>query len=397
MNLSLTNEQQQLSDLAGTLAREAFASRAASLDTDAALPVENLADLRSAGLLTLVIGKDLGGHGSGIESDDPLLYLLALEQIAQVCLPTSHCLQVHCHAAHFMDRLGTSAQRRDILGDVVSHGALMTTLSSEPGRTARGSRNESVAQVTDTGWTLTGVKNYATLAGASTWLLVLADAGVTDLTSTRSPVAVTDGERIALVVKADAPGVSFVEQSWNAPGMRSAVSPTVRFDQCQIAWNQMIGKPNAHLDSNWSVKADLGFAAQYVGAAQGLLDSVLLAVNRRSTATDPHAQRHVGRLHFAIDGARALYRKAAWLWTLDDKHAAGLASIGAKHQAIEAANQVLDIAARVVGPTAFSRGSTLERQFRDLRFLTMREHPDQAATTVGKALLEAASGISHAH
>ncbi|HEM7842897.1 TPA: acyl-CoA dehydrogenase [Burkholderia multivorans] len=395
MNASLTSDQQKISNLAGALAREAFAPRAAALDAAAALPLENLADLQAAGLLTLTIGKDLGGHGSGIGGEDPLLYLLVLEQISRVCLPTSHCLQVHCHAAHFIDQLGTNAQRHDILGDIITHGALMTTLSSEPGRTARGSRNESVAQPTDTGWTLSGVKNYATLAGASTWLLVLADARVTG-TGTYSPVAIADGERLALVTKADAPGVSFVDQSWNAPGMRPAVSPTVRFDQCQIGWNRVIGESNAHLSGNWSVKADLGFAAQYVGAAQGLLDSAIQAVRHRSTTTDQHVQRHVGRLHFAVDSARALYREAARLWTLDDKQEAGLASIGAKHLAIETANQVLDITARIVGPTAFSSGTTLERQFRDLRFLTMREHPDQAATTVGKTLLEATTGAIHA-
>jgi len=388
MNLSLTPEQQRVTDLAARLARDAFAPRAARFDAAAALPLENLADLRAAGLLALAVGEDLGGLGSGIEGRDPLLYLLALEQIAEVCLSTSHCLQVHCHAAHFIDRLGTASQRRDLLGDVVRRGALMTTLSSEPGRTARGSRNESLARASSAGWTLSGVKNYATLASGSVYLLVLADAATDGESSERLPIPVVAGERVALVVNTASAGMSFVDRAWNPPGMRAAVSPTVRFDQCQLAWEQTIGASNAHLAGNWSVKADLGFAAQYVGAAQGLLDSVLQAVNRRATASDPHVQRHVGRLHFAVDGARALYQKAAWLWTGEDKRAAALASIGAKHQAIEAANHVLDIATRIVGPTAFTSGSTLERQYRDLRFLTMREHLDAAATTVGKALLD---------
>lgn len=395
MNLSLTPLQQKLSGLARSLAREAFAERAAGYDERAVLPEENLHDLRAVGLLNLVVGKDLGGHGSGIGSADPLLYLLVLEEIAAVCLSTSHCLQVHCHAVQFIDRLGTATQRRHFLLDVVEHGSLMTTLSSEPGRTARGSRNESLARLAPTGWSLSGVKNYSTLAGACKWLLVLTDAHVENDIAALAPVPVSNGERIASLVRVDAPGVSFVDQPWNAPGMRAAVSPTVRFEAADVPWSQIIGRPNAHLADNWSVKADLGFAAQYVGAAQGLLDSVTNAVRRRSTASDPHVQRHVGRLHFTIQGVRAQYRHAAWLWTQSDEAAAGLASIGAKHQAVEAANQVLDIAARIVGPTAFLQGSALERQYRDLRFLTMREHPDPAATAAGKKLLEGYEGGAH--
>ena len=376
----LSPDHRRLDNLARTLSHERFAPRAAQYDQTATLPADNLQDLREAGLLGLVIGKDLGGLGSGIGGEDPLAYLLVLERLAEKDLSTSHCLQVHCHAAHFIDRLGTASQRHTILGDVIENGALTTTLSSEPGRTARGTRNASRAELLDDGWRINGLKNYSTLASASTWLLTLVDAHIAP------HPAVAEGDRVAFAIRRDAVGVSFDSAPWDPFGMRGALSPTVRFDDTRVSWERLIGQPNAHLSGGWSVRADLGFAAQYVGASQGLFDEVVAAVNRRSTHSNPHAQSHVGALHIAIAGARALYRNAASLWT-HDPEAAALASVGAKYQSIATANLILDLAAKIVGPTAFSRGGALERQYRDLRYLTMREHPDAALVTMGQTLL----------
>lgn len=390
MNFSLSPEQARVKNLARSLVQDSFAARAARYDVDAQVPAENIADLRSHGLLGLVIGRDIGGTGGGIKGEDPLAYLLALEQIAQVCLSTSHCLQVHCHAAHYIDQTGTQAQRERILGDVIENGALMTTLGSEPGRTARGSRNQTTAQRTQSGWRLDGVKNYATLAGASKYLLVLADCESRDGLAVSGPhgESFIDGERVALAVEVASAGVSFVEGSWDPLGMRAAISPTVKFAHCDVPWANTIGASNTHFSGHWSVKADLGFAAQYIGAAEGILQRAIHAINRRGTSDDAHVQRHIGRLRFAIDGTRGLLYRAAWLWSQEDQAAAAQASLGAKHQAIDVAQQLLDVVVQIVGPSHFGAASDLTRQYRDLRFLTMREHLDRTAAQVGKELLQ---------
>ncbi|MBD1551487.1 acyl-CoA dehydrogenase family protein [Pseudomonas typographi] len=388
MNFSLSAEQARVRELARDLAREAFAARAKHYDTHAQVPLENLADLRSHGLLGLVIGRDVGGAGGGIQGQDPLAYLLALEQIAQVCLATSHCLQVHCHAAHYIDQAGSREQRERILGDVITNGALMTTLGSEPGRTARGARNQTTAQARQGGWQLDGVKNYATLASASTYLLVLADCETDGRVAAPDGQIFQHGERVALAVAVRTPGVNVLEGSWDPLGMRAAVSPTVSFDGCAVSWANTIGGSNTHFSGHWSVKADLGFAAQYVGASEGILQRALAAVNRRGTAGDAHVQRHLGRLRFAIDGARGLLYRAAWLWAQGEEGIAAQASLGAKHQALVAAQQLLEGVVQIVGPSHFAATSVLARQYRDLRFLSMREHLDRTAAQVGAELLQ---------
>src|SRR5581483_7661687 len=58
MNFEFTPKQREIYELAGTLAREKFAPRAAMYDVEARSPVENLQDLRENGLLKLTVSED---------------------------------------------------------------------------------------------------------------------------------------------------------------------------------------------------------------------------------------------------------------------------------------------------------------------------------------------------
>src|SRR5690606_369625 len=152
-------------ELVGYLAREHFARRAEESDRLGALPLDNLRDLHKHGLLGLTIAKDHGGRGSGVMGEDPLLYLLAIEQTARVDLSTAHCLHIHLHACHLIDQVCTDAQREALLGPVLERGALIGAVGSEPGRTARGIYGlATAAQYLRDGVVLNGRKNYATLA-----------------------------------------------------------------------------------------------------------------------------------------------------------------------------------------------------------------------------------------
>ena len=157
MNFELTDRQKNVYETVGSLARERFAPRAAKHDLDASTPLENLKDLYDAGLYGLTISEDMGGMGSGVMGRDPLLYLLAIEQTARSCMSTAHCVHIHCHGAHYVDQVGTSAQRERILGQVIKGGALLNATGSEPGRTARGLYNlVTAAEPTKGGYLLNG-------------------------------------------------------------------------------------------------------------------------------------------------------------------------------------------------------------------------------------------------
>ncbi|MUO43027.1 acyl-CoA dehydrogenase family protein [Agrobacterium vitis] len=376
MHLPLTPGQRAASETAGRLARERFAPRAAAYDTELRLPVEDLRDLAEAGLLNLAAGEDIGGGGSGVLGKDPLLYLLILEQLARYSgLATSHSLQVHSHAVHFIDRIADDRQRRTVLAPLLQRNVLMTTLGSEPGRTARGARHTTLARRSETGFVLSGVKNFATLADACGYLLVLADG------DPQSGVAA--GQRLGLLVPVDGEGVRIEPGSWDPYGMRAAVSPVVHLEEHFVPQSHVIGAPGAHAAGNWSLKADLGFAAQYVGGAQRILDLTADAVQRRGLSESPPALVRLGEAQSRVESARWHYYGAAKLWELGDEEAAGPASLSAKLQAIHAGELALEMATRIAGPSAFQADSALSRISRDLRYFMMREQVDAGAISIG--------------
>lgn len=379
MHLPLTSHQRAAADKARHLALECFAPRAAAYDAELRLPVEDLKDLAEADLLNLAAGEDIGGGGSGVLGKDPLLYLLILEQLARYSgLATSHSLQVHSHAVHFIDRVANDRQRRTVLAPLLQQGVLITTLGSEPGRTARGARHTTLARRTENGFVVSGIKNFATLADACEYLLVLADG------DQQSGDAA--GKRLGLLVPVGGEGVRIEAGSWDPYGMRAAVSPVVHLEEHFVPEDHVIGSPGAHAAGNWSLKADLGFAAQYVGGAQQILDLTAEAVQRRGLSESPPALVRLGEAQSRVNGARWHYYGAAKLWELGDEEAAGPASLSAKLQAIHAGEMVLEAATRIAGPSAFQADSALTRVSRDLRYFMMREQVDAGAISIGSCL-----------
>jgi alkylation response protein AidB-like acyl-CoA dehydrogenase len=375
MDFSLTPAQQAVYDQVGALGRDKFAKRAQALDAAAVTPLENMRDFFDAGLMGLTVSRDLGGMGSGVMGEDPLLYILAVEQTARYCLSTSHCLHIHCHGSHLVDQVGTPEQRERILTDVVGRGTMLNGTGSEPGRTARGLYNlVTVADRVDGGYVINGKKNYASLGDAVAYNILFAN-----LRDTPAP----DGLMVFMVPK-DAPGLTIEEGSWNPMGMRAAVSPTLLLDNCRVGDENVLGDPGFFPRDRWQSRSHLSFAAQYLGAAEGIFDFLKEYLPKRGTAGDAYAQLRMGEIRIGIDSVRWLVYRAGWLWQRKDIGEAELFSLVAKHRAIENAVTVMDKAAQIAGSSAFWADAPLARYVRDLRVQTLHENVDKTAVTLGK-------------
>lgn len=375
MDFDLTPRQKQVYDTVGALAKENFAARAAKADQTATTPVENLRDLFEAGLLGMTISEDLGGMGSGTAGKDPLLYLLAVEQTARHCMSTAQCVHIHCHGAHYVDRVGTKKQRERILGEVIEQGALLNATGSEPGRTSRGLYNlVTIADRVNGGYKISGLKNYATLGDVVDYNIIF--AGIRDRTG-------ADGH-LGVAVPKDTPGLKVVEGSWDPLGMRGAASPTLRLEDCFIPDDLVLGEPGIYPRERWQARFHLGFAAQYLGGAEGIFDILKDYLPKRGTAGDSYAQLRMGEVRIGIDSVRWLIYRAAWLWTRGDRVNAELFSMVAKHRAIENAIVVMDKAAQIAGSSVFWADTPMSRFFRDMRIHTLHENLDKTAATLGK-------------
>ena len=375
MDFSLTPAQQAVYDRVGALGKERFAPRAHELDVAAVTPLANMRDFFDAGLMGLTVSRDMGGMGSGVMGEDPLLYILAVEQTARYCLSTSHCIHIHCHGAHLVDQVGTPEQRKRILSDVIAKGTMLNGTGSEPGRTARGLYNlVTVADRVDGGYVVNGKKNYASLGDAVAYNILFAN-----LRDAPAP----DGLMVFMVPK-DAPGLIIEEGSWNPMGMRAAVSPTLILDNCRVDDANVLGDPGFFPRDRWQSRAHLSFAAQYLGAAEGVFDFLKDYIPKRGTAGDAYAQLRMGEIRIGIDSVRWLIYRAAWLWQRKEIGEAELFSLVAKHRAIENAVTVMDKAAQIAGSSAFWADSPLARYVRDLRVQTLHENVDKTAVTLGK-------------
>lgn len=375
MNFEFTKAQQDVYDAVGALGRDKFAKRARGYDVAAATPLANLQDLFEAGLMGITVSKDLGGMGSGAMGDDPLLYLVAVEQAARYCLSTAHCFHIHCHGSHLVDQVGTREQRERVLGAVVERGAMLNATASEPGRTARGLyRLITEAERVPGGYVINGKKNYTTLADAVDYNILF--AGIKD-------VPMPDGH-IGFLFPKGVAGLTFEEGSWNPMGMRGSYSPTLLLKDCLIGDENVLGKPGFMPREKWQARFHLSFAAQYVGGSQGVFDFLSDYIPKRGTAGDEYAQLRMGEIRIGIESARWLVYRAAALWQQKKIAEAEMFSMLAKHRAIENAVIVMDKAAQIAGSSAFWADSDLALKFRDLRIQTLHENIDKSAATIGK-------------
>jgi alkylation response protein AidB-like acyl-CoA dehydrogenase len=375
LNFDFSKSQQEIYELVGYLAREHFAARAAAYDRECRLPLENLRDLHTHGLLGLTIARERGGLGSGVMGKDPALYLLAIEQTARVDLSTAHCLHIHLHATHLIDQVGTDAQRAALLGPVIERGALIGAVGSEPGRTARGIHvlNTS-AQMVPEGVVLNGRKNYATLADVAEFMVVFAAV---------KGMPAWEGH-LGVAVPAGTPGYRVLPETWNPMGMRAAVSPELVLDDCYVPDSQVLGAPGTYPRDRWQARHYLSLSAQYLGACEGIFDFLTAYLPQRGTAGESYTQLRLGEMRTLIDSSRWLIYRAAWLWAQGDLQRAELFSLEARHHATCCAAAVMDKAAQIAGSHALMEGGALARMMRDLRIHTLHSNVDKTAATIGK-------------
>lgn len=375
MDFEFNKAQQELYELVGFLAREHFAARAEASAAACRLPLENLEDLHRNGLLGLTIARERGGLGSGVMGEDPLLYLLAIEQVARVDLATAHCLHIHCHATHLIDQVGTPEQRETLLGPVRERGALIAAVGSEPGRAARGIYAlQTTAQPIRDGLLVNGYKNYATLADAAAFIIVFAGLKGEPLPDGHIGVAIPQGT----------PGLTVVQGSWDSPGMCAAVSPDLRLDDCFVPDALQVCGPGVYPRERWQARHYLSLAAQYLGACEGIFDQLTTYLPRRGTAGDAFTQLRLGEIRVAIDAVRWLIYRASWLWRNGDLQQAELFSLVAKHHAIANATTVVDKAVQIAGSSALMAHAPLARMVQDLRVHTLHSNVDKHAATIGK-------------
>ncbi|KAA9131717.1 acyl-CoA dehydrogenase family protein [Microbacterium caowuchunii] len=366
---------------------ERIRARAAEIDRDNVFPHEDLAELRAAGYLSILVPVDRGGSGLSLAEASLLQQRLAGAAPATALAVNMHL--VWTGVAKVLRERGTDdlafVQTGSIAGEIFAFGI------SEAGNdlVLFGSGTDA-APAPDGSYTFTGTKIFTSLAPVWTQL------GLHGLDRT-SPDA-------PKIVYAFVPRSEAVEtlDDWDTVGMRGTQSRTTRLHGAVAAPDRVVRRvapgpqPDPLVFAIFSV-FEILLASVYTGVARRALDlAVQAAQHRRSAKTgrmysqDPDIRRRIADMAIAYDALGPQLSALATDVDAQTDHAGRWFSLlaGLKHRATTTAKHVVDQAVLVAGGSSYSTGSELGRLYRDvLAGLFHPSDPESAHAAAASAWL----------
>jgi hypothetical protein len=223
--------------------------------------------------------------------------------------------------------------------------------------------------------------------GAGAWKLrgtVRFCSGAHDLD--RALVVASGPSGMRLVdVRLDDPGIRRIDDSWNTAGMRASDTLDVEFHGVAVADDALLGDPGFYTDRPGFWWGGAGVAAVWLGGAAGIVDDLFALL--RDRGPDPYQLAHAGALHTALQATDALLVRTAEQIDADPKSDHRTAAWTARAVAEQTCRTVLDVAPRVAGVTALSRGGTLAQRLADLGVYVRQHHGERDLAALGAAVL----------
>lgn len=371
---------------------ERIRSRAAAVDAENRFPEEDLADLKDAGYLSILVPRERGGAGLGLAEASLLQQRLATAAPATALAVNMHLVWTGV-AKVFSDR---GIPGLEFVQDGAAAGEVFAFGISEAGNDLVLFGSDTAAVPTgDGGYAFTGTKIFTSLAPVWTQL------GLHGLDTT-SP----DGPQMvyAFVPRTDA---VTTRDDWDTVGMRGTQSRTTELHEAVAPADRVVRRvapgpnPDPIVFGIFSV-FEILLASVYTGVARRALDlAVEVAKGRRSKkaglaySDDPDIRWRIAEMALAYDAL--LPQIAALAADVDaraDHGALWFAKLsGLKHRAVVAAKQVVDEAMLVAGGSSYFTRSELSRLYRDvLAGMFHPSDPESAHSTVAAAWLGPLAG-----
>lgn len=373
---------------------EQFAARAAAYDETATFPADDIADIREAGLLGLLVPERLGGSGAGFEQ-----YTEVATALARGSGSTALVFNMHASVTGALAGVPDDLARelgapesffaaRDTMLAAAVDGALYGVAITEREAGSRLSRLQTTYQATDSGYRLRGEKSVATGAGHVAAYLVAARAA--DAQDGADP-------RVSYFLVPHGDGIT-VNETWDPLGMRATASHGLTLD-VEVGRDALIGGIEgltvllAYAMPQWLVAS---YAAVYVGVAQAIVDEAVRYIAARTVtgrkgglAQVGFIRARLGRADAEVAGADLALRDAGR--RVDEAPGepdTNRAIYRAKLLAGDAAMAAAVSCTEACGLGALSKGSVLERLYRDARSgAIMPPSSDVCADVLGTAAL----------
>jgi acyl-CoA dehydrogenase len=239
-------------ELAHDIAWDVAARFADSVDRDARFPVESMAALKEAKLLSLMVPRALGGAGATVRDVGEICH-----ELAQCCASTAmvyamHQIQVACVVRHGM----SSCWCREFLGRLAADQLLIASATSEAGSGGDIRRSVCAVDMSDDRFTL---KKHATVVSYADH----ADAIL--VTARRTPASPSSDQVAAVVLKND----YRLDQTggWDSLGMRGTCSNAYWLEASGVA-GQILAAPFADISAETMLPTShLAWSSLWLGIA----------------------------------------------------------------------------------------------------------------------------------
>ncbi len=357
-----TERQKELFSIAKSVS-EKVKTRAEETDREGTFSLENLHDLKQSGYTTLTLPEDLGGKNASLYE-----FLLSQEKLAEG--DPSVALSIGWHLGIVMElrdeQLWTD-EMFDWLGtQIKDKHKIINRAATEPatGSPTRGGIPATNATRTNDGFILNGRKSFTSMADVLDYYIVSA--------------SIEDTNEIGwFLVERGQKGVE-IEHTWDTLGMRGTASDDLVLNAVHVARNRLVEfkkpKPNSEkaIPKGWL----LHIPACYLGIALAARnDAIHFAQTYQPNSLKtpisevPHIQEKIGKMELALLNARYFMYAVAEKWdTQPDKRTElGPDLAAVKTIATNTANEVVDLAMRIVGGRGLSKSSSFERYYRDVR------------------------------
>jgi alkylation response protein AidB-like acyl-CoA dehydrogenase len=358
-----TEEQSMVRDLANQFAAEQLTPNAAEWDRNQTYPAAALRQMGELGLLGVTVPHEWQGAGL-----DNLSLALAIEEIAAGCASCAVVMSVqNSVVCQPILSFGNDIQKQQYLTELASGRAIGAFCLTEAHAGSDAASIRTQAREEGDHWVINGAKQFISSGATAQVAIVFA---VTDPELGKKGIS-------AFIVPTDNPGYQAGPKEQKM-GQRASDTTSVRFEECRIPRQSMLGERGQGLPIALGNLAGgrIGIGALSIGIARAAFEAARDYARERTQFGKPIAEHQSITFGLAdmltrINGARLMVHHAARL-RMAGENAISEAS-QAKLVASETAEWVCSKAIQIHGGYGYLNDFSVERHYRDARVTQIYE------------------------
>jgi butyryl-CoA dehydrogenase len=362
VDFELSDSQRAFQAQIARFAADRVAPHAAAIDERGRFPRDLAREAAGLGLMGVTVAAAWGGAGR-----DYVSYAIAVEALASASAVLAVIVAVNNSlVAEPLAKFGTDAQKETWLRRLATGEALGAFALSEEHAGSDAANQQTIATLDEQGYAINGRKVWVANAEAADVVIAFA--------ATRP--GIRSRGISAFLIPMDAAGITRTASA-DSLGVRGLGCMDLELADVRVDTDALLGAPGDgfHI-AMWALDGGrVAIAAQALGVGTAALHEALNHAKTREAFGQPIGnyqaiQWMLADMATELDAARMLTMKAADSMT----HGAGTAGSTstvdasmAKLFASEAAHRAADKAMQILASKGYSRGSAVERLFRDVR------------------------------